>query len=106
MKLEVGKADVRCPKCGSTNVLPTKRGYSIGLAFAFTIIFGVLLSGILFVFPMLYIVILVLCLLSGFAGHNEVRLSCLNCGHTWTPEENKGSFLHRWNTLWSSKHEG
>lgn len=50
-----------CPKCLSTSVTGTKRGYSAGQA---------LLTGNLLI---------------GAVGANKTKCVCLKCGHTWKP---------------------
>jgi hypothetical protein len=62
------KADepVRCPKCGSTQLAPMKRGFKIGRA----IVGGALTCGLGGV-------------IIGAAGRNKVELHCLKCGKTF-----------------------
>jgi cytochrome c-type biogenesis protein CcmH/NrfF len=59
---------LRCPKCSSTQLMPTKKGYSLGKA----VVGGLLTGGV--------------GLLGGFWGSNDIRLNCLNCGHKWQPK--------------------
>lgn len=49
-----------CPKCLSTSVTATKRGFSAGQAYW---------GGELF----------------GMVGANEIKCVCLKCGHKWKP---------------------
>lgn len=49
-----------CPKCLSTSVTATKRGFSVGQAY---------LGGDMF----------------GMVGANEIKCVCLKCGHKWKP---------------------
>lgn len=51
---------VYCPKCMSTSVTATKRGFSAGQAY---------LGGALF----------------GMVGANKMKCVCLKCGHEWKP---------------------
>lgn len=58
---------VTCPKCGSTQVIRTKRGFRWGLAilgFFLLPAFGFLL---------------------GFCGSKKARMKCTACGSMWTP---------------------
>jgi DNA-directed RNA polymerase subunit RPC12/RpoP len=67
---------VRCPKCGSTDVHSQKRGYSI--------IKGLIgLVGLGLVFWWIAWPLALLGLLLGFADSQNVYITCLNCGHRW-----------------------
>lgn len=57
----------RCPKCGSTNLGKTKRGFSTGRAVA-----AGMLTGFLDVAAV-----------AGAAGSNKMVNCCNDCGHTW-----------------------
>lgn len=57
----------RCPKCGSTNLGKTKRGFSTGRAVA-----AGMLTGFLDVAAV-----------AGAAGSNKMVNCCNECGHTW-----------------------
>lgn len=57
-----------CPKCGSTSLASSKKGFSAGKAAA-----GVLLAGGL------------AGAVAGGLGANKVEVTCLNCGHKFSP---------------------
>lgn len=57
--------EITCPKCGSTQVFATKKGYSGSKA----------CCGFLFAGP--------LGLLCGTHKSNKISLTCLKCKHTW-----------------------
>lgn len=59
---------VRCPKCGSTQINANKKGFNIGQA----LVGGVVTLGVGAV--------------AGFWGSNEIRLNCLKCGYRWKPK--------------------
>jgi tellurium resistance protein TerD len=56
-----------CPKCGSTQIHASKKGFGLGKA----AVGGVLLGPV--------------GLLGGFFGSNKVELVCLKCGKQWKP---------------------
>ncbi|MBR6037862.1 MAG: hypothetical protein IKP53_03800 [Candidatus Methanomethylophilaceae archaeon] len=62
---------VKCPKCGSTAVVPvaSKKGFRYGRALLGAAFFG----------PV--------GLVLGATGRRNVKIqcACMNCGHTWTP---------------------
>lgn len=58
--------EIRCPKCGSTQLTANKKGFGLGKA----LIGGVIFGGV--------------GLLGGFLGSNKIKITCLNCGHSWT----------------------
>lgn len=60
--------EIRCPKCQSSQILASKKGFGVGKAVA-----GVVLLG-----P--------LGLAGGLLGSNKVLVSCVNCGHQWEPK--------------------
>jgi len=66
---ETGKSDdpIKCPKCGSSQFLADKKGFSLGKAVAGDVLLG----------PV--------GLLGGMLGAKKVRLTCLKCGCTWKP---------------------
>lgn len=57
--------EIRCPRCGSTQVHPEKRGWDLSLG---------LLAG-------------VVGLAAGGLRRNEIRLTCLKCGYNFRPGE-------------------
>ena len=58
---------IHCPKCGSTQIQGTEKGYGAGKAAV-----GVVLTG-------------GVGLLAGLHGSKRVKVNCLNCGHSWIP---------------------
>lgn len=58
---------IKCPNCGSAQIMGNKKGFSGGKAVG-----GALLLG-----P--------LGLLTGLHGSKKVVITCLNCGHKWEP---------------------
>jgi len=58
---------VTCPRCGSTQILPHKKGFSSGTAAV-----GCLLAG-----PV--------GLAGGMIGSNRIKLACLKCGEVFDP---------------------
>ncbi len=58
---------IRCPKCGSSQLTANTKGYGAGKAVVGTIAFGPL------------------GLLGGFIGSKKILITCLRCGHSWTP---------------------
>lgn len=60
-------AEIRCPKCGSSQLTANTKGYGAGKAVVGTIAFGPL------------------GLLGGFIGSKKILITCLRCGHSWTP---------------------
>jgi len=63
--------NVKCPKCGSTELTSQKRGYSIAK--------GLTIGALSF--P----VSLGLGLLGGLHGRKKIDVTCLKCGHKWSP---------------------
>lgn len=57
--------EIRCPKCGSTQIVAGNKGFGLGKAAA-----GGLLLG-----PV--------GLLGGLIGSKKVMITCLKCGHKW-----------------------
>ena len=54
-----------CPKCGSNNITTNNKGYGIGKG-----VVGAALVG-----P--------LGLMAGNIGKNDIKCTCLDCGHQW-----------------------
>lgn len=58
---------VYCPRCQSSQLMVSKKGFDVGSAAVGALLFGsVGLAG-------------------GMIGSNEVMLSCIKCGHQWQP---------------------
>jgi tellurium resistance protein TerD len=57
--------EVKCPKCGSTQISADKKGFGLAKAVGG----GVLLGPV--------------GLLGGFVGSKKVMVTCLKCGHQW-----------------------
>lgn len=64
---------IKCPKCGSTQIHAEKKGYSAGRAAA-----GVVLTG-------------GVGLLAGAIGKNDIIITCLKCGKQFKPGEGDAS---------------
>ena len=64
-------AEIRCPRCGSTQITADKKGFSGGKAVA-----GAVLAGPIGV-------------LAGTMGSNKVKITCLSCGNTFAPGQGK-----------------
>jgi len=62
-----GPSPIRCPNCGSTQIMGGKKGFSGGKAVGGALILGPL--GVLV----------------GLHKSKEIVISCLNCGHKWEP---------------------
>ena len=62
-----GIDQVKCPKCGSTQISANKKGFQLTRAAGATYLFGPL--GIV----------------AGFLGSNAVIVTCLKCGNQWEP---------------------
>jgi hypothetical protein len=62
------EAAVRCPRCNSTQITAQKRGFKVGRAVGAGIAIGPI-GG----------------LIGGAAGKNKIVITCLKCGHHWTP---------------------
>jgi tellurium resistance protein TerD len=58
--------EIKCSKCGSTQLTTNKKGFGLGKA----LIGGALTGGI--------------GLLAGFIGSGKVKITCLKCGNSWT----------------------
>ena len=59
--------EIKCPKCGSTQITANKKGFSGGKTVA-----GAILTG-------------GVGLLGGFFGSNKIKITCLKCGNSWSP---------------------
>lgn len=66
-KIQQANQPVHCPKCFSTQITANKNGFSAKKAIAGTL------------------VIPIIGLFAGCHGKNKVNITCLKCGHTWTP---------------------
>lgn len=60
---------LKCPKCRSTELTTSKKGFSAGQAIAGAVVAGGV--GIL----------------AGAIGNNKIQITCLECGHTFKPGE-------------------
>lgn len=58
---------IKCPECGSTQIMGDKKGYSGGKAIGGAVLLGPL------------------GLLAGLHGSKKVTVTCLNCGKQWEP---------------------
>lgn len=63
----VGSGQPSCFRCGSTSISSNQKGYGAGKGLV-----GALIAG-----P--------IGLLGGFFGSGKVKVTCMNCGHSWTP---------------------
>lgn len=63
---------IKCPKCSSTQLHADKRGFSTGKAVIGTVAGGVLAGAAM-----------------GGAGSNKIQITCLNCGHVFSPGRGK-----------------
>ncbi|WP_066308357.1 TerD family protein [Bacillus sp. FJAT-29814] len=64
-----GGDDIICPRCHSTNVRTGKKGFGLGKAAVGGLILGPI------------------GLLGGFIGQNQLKLTCNNCGSSWSPSQ-------------------
>ena len=62
-------SDIKCPVCGSEQIYADKKGFSTGKAIAGTVLTGNLLVGAA----------------AGSVGKDKIQLTCLKCGHTFSP---------------------
>lgn len=65
--------EIKCSKCGSSQITANKKGFSTGRAIA-----GGLLTGNIW-----------LAAAAGGVGMNEIEITCLSCGHTWKVKRDK-----------------
>lgn len=63
------ETEVSCPKCSSTQLTANQKGFGFGKA-----VVGSLVS-------------LPVGLLAGGIGKNKIIITCLKCGHSWTPKK-------------------
>jgi stress response protein SCP2/tellurite resistance protein len=61
--------DIHCPRCHSSNIRTGQKGFGIGKA----AIGGLILGPV--------------GLLGGFIGKNQLKLTCNNCGNSWSPNQ-------------------
>lgn len=61
-------SEIKCPKCGSTQIHADKRGFKAGRFVAGTLVAGPL-AGVV----------------TGAAGKNKIIITCLACGHQFKP---------------------
>lgn len=59
--------EIKCPKCGSTQITAQNKGFGLGKA----AIGGLALGPV--------------GLLGGLVGSKKINIVCLNCGHKWQP---------------------
>lgn len=67
MTMEEPHKRTLCPHCGSDQVEPVRKNYSLGLGCLGAILFG--WYGWLI----------------GLLGGNDIEMYCMNCGHRWQP---------------------
>ena len=77
MKNEISCPDIKCPKCSSTQITSNKKGFSGGKAIGGAILTGGV--GLLF----------------GLHGSNDVKITCLACGHQFKPGEDLESVQNK-----------
>lgn len=65
--------ELQCPSCGSTQITANKKGFSGGKALT-----GAVLTG-------------GIGLLAGTLGSKKIQITCLACGNTFKPGEDKAS---------------
>jgi RNA polymerase subunit RPABC4/transcription elongation factor Spt4 len=74
---------VCCPKCHSTSLLTSKKGFSIGFAIFGCLFFGAI--GGLLISTLGIIIGIILGILCGFESSRKIRMTCLKCGHKFYP---------------------
>jgi predicted nucleic-acid-binding Zn-ribbon protein len=57
---------IKCPKCGSTQIIADKKDFDLGSALATGYFLGPAFG-----------------ILAGINKSNKVEITCLKCGHTW-----------------------
>jgi tellurium resistance protein TerD len=62
--------ELKCKKCGSTQLTANKKGFGAGKA-----LIGAAFTG-------------GIGLLGGFIGSKKIKITCLNCGNSWKAGEN------------------
>jgi hypothetical protein len=67
LRRRLADAPIQCPKCGSKQLTANKKGFGLGKA-----VTGAVAAG-----PV--------GLLGGFVGSRKVKITCLKCGHSWSP---------------------
>jgi predicted RNA-binding Zn-ribbon protein involved in translation (DUF1610 family) len=72
---------IGCPKCGSTQIVANKKGFSGTKAVA-----GAVLTG-------------GIGLLAGTIGSNKIRITCLSCGNQFKPGEGNNNNLDKNQTI-------
>lgn len=77
MKTMNNEEQIRCPKCGSTQIHAEKRGFKTGRAVAGGIVTGNI----------------IVAMTAGGIGKNNIELTCLKCGNKFKPGEGI-SFKH------------
>jgi DNA-directed RNA polymerase subunit RPC12/RpoP len=64
-KTRNANGEIRCPKCGSTQITANKKGFGVGKAVVGAVTVGAV--GVA----------------AGLIGKNQVEVTCLACGHKW-----------------------
>jgi hypothetical protein len=64
------ETQIRCPKCGSTQIMANKKGFDVGKAIVGSLVTPLVVGAV-----------------AGLWGSNDIRLNCLNCGHRWEPKK-------------------
>jgi len=59
--------EIKCAKCGSTQITANKKGFSLGKGIAGALAVGSVGA------------------IAGVHGSSSIIISCLSCGHSWTP---------------------
>ncbi len=68
--LKESPVEIRCPKCGSTQIVANSSGFGVGKAAVGTLLLG----------PV--------GLLGGFIGSKKMKVICISCGCQWQPGRN------------------
>ncbi len=69
--------ELRCPQCGSNQLVGQKHGFGLGKAVGGALLFG----------PV--------GLLGGFLGSRDMMISCMRCGYKWDPQEEYNEIIRR-----------